>query len=558
MPARSASNGGDQERGHAGRGGVPAAPPIAPTSGRYSNYVLGVLVLVYVFNFIDRQILSILAEDIKADLGLSDASLGFLYGTAFAVFYAIFGIPLGRLADIWNRKNVIAIGLFAWSAMTALSGTARSFGSLAAYRIGVGVGESSASPAAFSILGDYFPPRRRATAVAIYSSGVFIGSGIGLVLGGWIVDKWNAHFPAGGPFGLVGWQAAFFGVGLPGLVMALWVGTLREPVRGSSEGLAARNEHPHPLRELLRELGAIVPPLTVLAIARSSGINGVGRNLALASGCSLGAWGLIALTGDTTQWVALAIGLYAFFSWLQGLAVRDRPAFELIYKSRAMVFGMIGFGFMSFIGYGIGFWFAPYFIRLFGVSVSQIGLVLGVLTAVAGWLSVSIGGVFSDWLKERNPRARLHLGMGTAAVASIAAILFLTATDLRTAYVLVFVFQFATAFWIGSAVALSNEIVLPRMRGAASAFYLLSMTFIGLALGPYTVGKLSDHFTETGLASGQALQRALLYAMFAYAVAFGCFWIASRFVEAEESNRERRAQAAGEDLCVQDPRLETG
>jgi len=146
--------------------------------GAYARYVLIVLMLVYVFNFIDRNILSILAEDIKADLGLTDSQLGFLYGTVFAVFYAIFGIPLGRLADIWTRKNLISIGLFFWSGMTALSGTARSFTSLGIYRVGVGVGEASASPAAFSMLGDYFPPRLRATVLSIYSSGVNIGGGI--------------------------------------------------------------------------------------------------------------------------------------------------------------------------------------------------------------------------------------------------------------------------------------------------------------------------------------------------------------------------------------------
>ncbi len=519
-----------------------------PTS-RYPHYALAVLVLVYVFNFIDRQILSILAEDIKADLGLSDASLGFLFGTAFAVFYAIFGIPLGRLADIWSRKKVIALGLFAWSAMTALSGTARGFGALAAYRIGVGIGESSASPAAFSMLGDYFPPRRRATAVAIYSSGVFLGSGIGMFLGGWIVDTWNQAYPAGGPFGLVGWQAAFFGVGLPGIAMALWVATLREPIRGASEGLATPADHPHPFRELARELASIVPPFTVLSIARSAlGLGGVLRNLAIAAGCGLGAWGLVALTGDTTQWVALAIGLYAFFSWLQGLAHRDPPAFALIYKSKTMIFGMIGFGFMSFVGYGIGFWFAPYFIRTFGTSVSQVGLVLGLITAVAGWLSVTVGGVFSDWLKERNPKARLLVGMGTAAVASVAALFFLNARELRTAYVLVFLFQLATPFWIGSAIALANEIVLPRMRGTASAFYLLSMTFVGLALGPYTIGKLSDHFAEGGLSAADGLQRALLFAMLAYGAAFVCFWISGRYVAKEEGSRIARARDAGERL----------
>src|SRR5215470_13391913 len=120
----------------------------APSS-RYPSYVLAVLVVVYVFNFLDRQILSILAERIRADLGVSDAQLGFLYGTAFAVFYALFGIPLGRLADVWDRRRLIAIGLAVWSAMTASSGLARGFAQLTAARIGVGVGEASASPAAF-------------------------------------------------------------------------------------------------------------------------------------------------------------------------------------------------------------------------------------------------------------------------------------------------------------------------------------------------------------------------------------------------------------------------
>ena len=129
--------------------------------GRYAKYVLVVLVIVYIFNFIDRQILSILAEEIKADLGISDAEIGFLYGTAFAVFYAVFGIPLGRLADTWVRKNLISIGLMFWSLMTALSGTARGFGSLAVYRVGVGIGEASATPAAFSMLSDYFSPQQR-------------------------------------------------------------------------------------------------------------------------------------------------------------------------------------------------------------------------------------------------------------------------------------------------------------------------------------------------------------------------------------------------------------
>src|SRR5262245_18274254 len=151
--------------------------------------------IVYVFNFIDRQILSILEEEIKADLHISDAEIGFLFATAFAVFYAVFGIQLGKLAAVWVRKNSIAIGFDFWSAMTALSGTARSFAALATYRFGVGIGEASASPAAYSMLSDYFPPRLRATVLAIYSAGIYIGAGIGIFLGGIIVDGWRDAFP---------------------------------------------------------------------------------------------------------------------------------------------------------------------------------------------------------------------------------------------------------------------------------------------------------------------------------------------------------------------------
>ena len=145
------------------------------SSGWYSHYVLFVLVIVYIFNFIDRNILSILSQDIQADLGVTDAQMGFLYGTVFAVFYAVFGIPLARFADVWVRRSLISGGLLVWSAMTAMSGFAKSFPMLAVFRIGVGIGEASASPAAYSMLSDYYHPRVRATVLAIYSSGGYIG-----------------------------------------------------------------------------------------------------------------------------------------------------------------------------------------------------------------------------------------------------------------------------------------------------------------------------------------------------------------------------------------------
>jgi MFS family permease len=246
----------------------PTAPPVRV--GAYAWYALFVLVIVYIINFIDRQILSILVGDIKRDLGVSDAQIGFLYGTAFAVFYALFGIPLGRLADSWYRGRLMAMGLALWSSMTALSGFANSFGTLAAARIGVGIGEASASPAAYSMISDSFPKERRATALSIYSSGLYIGGALALPIGAAVTSRWTAAYPdpASAPLGLAGWQAAFVAVGLPGLLLALWVLTLREPQRGASDGLPQPIVRPNAWREFGRELIAILPPFTLFNVAR--------------------------------------------------------------------------------------------------------------------------------------------------------------------------------------------------------------------------------------------------------------------------------------------------
>jgi predicted MFS family arabinose efflux permease len=210
--------------------------PIDPTRSVFSpavrNYALGVLVVVYTFNFIDRQILSILLEPIKQDLGLSDTALGMLTGFAFALFYATLGIPIARLADRGNRRNIIAWSLTIWSAMTALSGIAQNFWHLLIARIGVGVGEAGCSPPAHSMIADYFPAENRATALGIYSLGIPVGILFGFIAGGWL----NEFF---------GWRVAFFVVGVPGILLALLVRwSLREPDRGMAEGRRANADQP--------------------------------------------------------------------------------------------------------------------------------------------------------------------------------------------------------------------------------------------------------------------------------------------------------------------------
>lgn len=190
------------------------------------RYTLSVLVVVYTFNFIDRQILSILIEPIKTDLGVSDFGMGLLSGTAFAVFYAVLGMPLALVADRWNRRNLIGLSLAIWSGMTALSGLAMNFWQLAAARIGVGIGEAGCSPSAHSMLADLYPAKERATALGIYSLGIPIGIMFGLFAGGAIADAF-------------GWRLAFFVVGIPGLVLSAVVFlTVKEPPRGHSDGHA--------------------------------------------------------------------------------------------------------------------------------------------------------------------------------------------------------------------------------------------------------------------------------------------------------------------------------
>lgn len=189
----------------------------------YRRYVLGLVVLVYVINFIDRQIFSILIEPIREEIALSDLQLGLLGGIAFAIFYTLAGIPIARWADVGVRRNIIALAMVIWSCMTVFTGTAKSFGGLIIARVGVGIGEAGCSPPIHSLISDYFPPEKRGTALSIYALGIPIGAAIGTLLGGWI----GAEF---------GWRMAFFVVGIPGVFVAILVRfTLREPPRGFSE-----------------------------------------------------------------------------------------------------------------------------------------------------------------------------------------------------------------------------------------------------------------------------------------------------------------------------------
>lgn len=265
--------------------------PYASTKAAY--YALGILTIVYSINFIDRQLLSILQESIKADLMLSDAQLGLLTGFAFAVFYTFAGLPIASLADRSNRRNIVAISLTIWSGMTAISGLAQNYWQLLAARIGVGIGEAGGSPPSHSMISDIFPPEKRASAIGFYSTGISIGILFGFLFGGWL----NEFF---------GWRVAFFVVGIPGVLLALVLYlTVPEPVRGLAENKASSVDNP-----------SMMTVFKVLLSRRSFLFMALGAAMNAFAGYSTANWVASFMirthqmpTGELGTWLALIIGL---------------------------------------------------------------------------------------------------------------------------------------------------------------------------------------------------------------------------------------------------------
>lgn len=272
----------------------------------YAWYSLAILFLVYTCNFIDRAILGILNEPIRQELGLTDTHMGFLGGIAFAVFYTFLGIPIARIADRSNRRNLLAICLTLWSAMTALCGLAQNFIQLLLARIGVAVGESGCSPAAHSMISDTFPPSARATALSIYALGIPVGTMIGNAAGGWINENFD-------------WRTAFVVVGLPGVALALWMClTLREPARGAMESTASPVDDPPPIMDVFRYLW------------------------------SLRSFRFLCIAGSLHAFVGNGIGFWlpAFYIRTHGLGTADL-GFYLLYAGAAGMLGTFLGGYMG-------------------------------------------------------------------------------------------------------------------------------------------------------------------------------------------------------------------
>jgi MFS family permease len=389
---------------------VAAAGKAQPNSLRLT---LWILLIVYILNFLDRQILNILAEPIKGDLGLSDTQLGLLAGPAFAVFYAVLGIPIARYADrgSTNRITLISASLVIWSGMTVLCGFAQNFWQMALARIGVGVGEAGCTPSAHSLISDAVAPEKRASAIAFYGMGVPIGTLLGLVIGGVVNDIW-------------GWRIALMLVGLPGVILALVL----------------------PL--LLRE-------------PRRAGL----------------------LKGQASQAGPAQIPI--------------RQAIAEVFSSRAYVLLLVAASFAAFLSYGKGLWTLSLFIRSHGMSTTEVGLIGSVTIGVAGVFGTWLGGWAADRFGAINRRHILTLPAIGMAVAAPIQFLGYGAPIWWVAGLLILVPTILNAAYYGPTYACVQGLVRKELRAVAASVMLFGQNLIGLGLGPFVFGALSDWLEPT-------------------------------------------------------------
>ncbi len=407
---------------------------------RYPWYVVSILMVAYISSFIDRQVLALLVEPIKRDFGVTDTQVGLLIGFSFAIFYTFLGLPIGWLADRRSRKLIIVIGITVWSIMTALCGLANTYWILFFLRMGVGVGEAALSPAAYSIITDYFPKNKLGTALGFYNMGVYLGSGLSILLVALIIKLVSVSGLWDLPIvGLVRpWQTVFFMVGLPGLlIVGIIAATIREPIRK-------------------------------------------GTGLAVASG------------SDIRQYF------------------RD--------NRQAILSLNVGIALMATASYGATSWTTSSLIRLYGMTISQAGLLFGGLVTVFSTLGVITGGRYADFLSKKgvvDAKMRVPVqGMTASAIVALAMLLALSIygkPPLGLIIVLISIFCFTSSLPYGAATAALQEIIPANMRGTFSAFYLFVINLIGLGCGPLLVGFINDRVFGTPQTIMLAMSISLLF-----------------------------------------------
>jgi len=403
-------------------------------------YVLFILVLVYTFNFIDRQIVGILAVPIKADLGLTDTQLGLMGGLAFALFYTGLGIPVAMLADRFSRTWIMTVALTLWSAMTAVCGLATNFWQLFAARLGVGVGEAGGVAPAYSLISDYFPPGQRARALSVFSFGIPIGSALGIVFGGIIAS-------------MINWRYAFFFVGLAGIVIApIFRMTIKEPPRGQFDR-QRKDRSPPGLKSILTTLSR-------------------------------------------------------------------KPSFWLL---------AVGASCSSMMGYGVFFWLPSFFVRSYGLTLLNASLFYGAVLLVGGLAGIWVGG----WLGDRFGPSQRSQYARIPAIAFLVTVPFyvlaILSPTLTVSFVVLLVPTALGLAWLGPIISAIQHLVRPDMRATASAIFLFINNLIGIGLGTYAIGALSDtlqvHFGD------DSLRYSILAGTGFYILAAILFFLAARWLE---------------------------
>lgn len=382
----------------------------------YRWYALGVLVLVYTSSHVDRQIMGILLEPIKTELGASDTQMGFLVGLTFALFYATVGMPIAMLADRTNRRNIIAAATTIWSAMTVVCAYVGSYGQLALARIGVGIGEAGSSPPSHSMISDLFSQKQRTTAMGIFAVGINIGLLIAYLGGGWMSEHWV-------------WRTTFIVVGLPGILIALLVRfTLIEPPRGAADNAASADK-------------------------------------------------------DSDE------------------PVEKAPAFREVartmWNNKATRHVVFGSALAGFVGYGMTLWLPAFFVSSHGLSQTETGLTLALLSGIVGGIGTFTAGRLADYVAAKDIRWLawiVAIGKGGLVPFLIAFFLF---TDFNSALIVYPVPAFFAGFYLAPTFAMIQTLVPVRMRSVAAAICLFLLNIIGMGFGPQGVGILSDIFEPT-------------------------------------------------------------
>lgn len=469
-------------------------PSRTPDRPGYRFYVLAVLILIYMLNFLDRQIIGILAAPLKAEFGMSDAQFGLLGGIAFASVYSTLAIPLAWLADRFSRVWIMTGALAIWSGFTALCGMAGSFGQLFLCRMGVGVGEAGGVAPAYSLIADYFPPRQRARALAAFAFGIPLGTAAGTLVGGLLAATY-------------GWRTAFIVVGLLGVLIApLLRLTVRDPKRGGAD-----------LAQTEASTSSVAAQVTTPA-----GSDRVGRIAAL---IMLGLGGGLLILAALDRFAGLALGnplVFAFGGLLAavigislmiarrtGSVVIPKPSFWLL---------ALGAASSSVCGYGVAGWLPLFFMRSFDLTLKQTSWYYAGIALIGGLLGIWLGGMIADKLSKRGKGAYPLTPAIAFLISGPCFVLAMNspwliglvlpgggshAQQLILAFVIFLIPTGLNLAWLGPVTAAVQHLAPAAMRSTASALFLLINNLLGIAVGFYYFGWMSDllapHFGEESL-----------------------------------------------------------